>query len=316
MSGVLSLQPSYYEALKRLTLELAGITLGDDHTFLVETRLSALARKEGFESLPQMIDQLFSKGQTRLAVQVVSALLERASSFFEDRPSYNTLTETIIPALYPRYRGGRLRILVYGCSSGQEVYSTAIHLNKFADVFPDINFDLVGVDYPSLALERARQGRFTHFEVQRGLPIRDLIENFDRINEDWLVMPRLCENIEFQDHNLMSDTAALGTFHVVLFRRKLSQFSPAAAVRIMRRLNSLTVEQGFLLLGTDEALGNSKFGFDTVDGLQNCYQKRVQEEKPLSEEELAQIEAEKRRKKGGSIAPVEYQNNNVASRQH
>ena len=38
MSAALTLKPSYYEALKRLTLELAGINLGPDHTFLIETR--------------------------------------------------------------------------------------------------------------------------------------------------------------------------------------------------------------------------------------------------------------------------------------
>jgi len=42
MSRVLSLKPTYYEALKRLTLELAGVKLGADHAFLVETRLSNL----------------------------------------------------------------------------------------------------------------------------------------------------------------------------------------------------------------------------------------------------------------------------------
>jgi len=47
MSAVLSLKPSYYEALKRLTLELAGVNLGQNHEFLIETRLSALARQEG-----------------------------------------------------------------------------------------------------------------------------------------------------------------------------------------------------------------------------------------------------------------------------
>ena len=48
MRSALSLSPSYYEALKRLTLELAGVNLGSDHAFLVETRLSTLARNEGY----------------------------------------------------------------------------------------------------------------------------------------------------------------------------------------------------------------------------------------------------------------------------
>ena len=35
-NGALSLAPSYYDALRRLTLELAGINLGANHTFLVK----------------------------------------------------------------------------------------------------------------------------------------------------------------------------------------------------------------------------------------------------------------------------------------
>ena len=93
MSGALSLRPSYYKALKSLTLELAGVKLGADHTFLIETRLSALARKEGYENISKMIDELFSQGQTRLAIHIVSALLERANSFFDDRESFNILRD-------------------------------------------------------------------------------------------------------------------------------------------------------------------------------------------------------------------------------
>ena len=59
MSAVLSLNPNYYEALKRLTLELAGVNLGADHAFLIETRLSGLARSEGFDTLSNMVEELF-----------------------------------------------------------------------------------------------------------------------------------------------------------------------------------------------------------------------------------------------------------------
>ena len=87
MRGALSLNPTYYEALKRLTLELAGVNLGSDHAFLIETRLATLARQEGYESLDDMVEELFNTGQSRLAVQVVSSLLERDTHFYTDRPS-------------------------------------------------------------------------------------------------------------------------------------------------------------------------------------------------------------------------------------
>ncbi len=273
MSGVLTLQPTYYEALKRLTLELAGVKMGEDHNFLVETRLSALARKEGFEGLSQMIDQLFSRGQTRLAIQVVSALLERATRFFNDRAGFEVLGDKLLPALHPLYRGGTVRILSYGCSSGQEVYSAAILADRMEAVFPDMEIEIVGVDYPSWALERAKEGRFTHFEVQRGLPIRHLLEYFDKDGEDWVVKKKLRAKIKFIDHNLLAGSEDIGTYQIVMFRGRLSQYSPPAAVRVMRILSKLISTHGYLMLGSEEELRSGNFGFGSEQIATGCYQK-------------------------------------------
>lgn len=278
MSGTLSLKPSYYEALKRLTIELVGVKLGSDHAFLVETRLSALARKEGFESLSQMIDELFSRGQTRLAIHVVTALLERATRFFDGRAGFEALGDILLPNLHPLYRGGTLRILSYGCSSGQEIYSTAILADKLSDILPNMNIELTGVDYPSQALERARAGRFTHFEVQRGLPIRHLIEYFDRDGEDWVVKESLREKITFLDHNLLTDIGELGTFQIVMFRGRLGQFTSPAKVLILRSLGNLVNANGYLMLGCRGKLDTTNFWFEAQTGAPGCYKKRVKQE--------------------------------------
>ena len=273
MSAVLSLRPSYYKALKRLTLELAGVNLGKDHTFLIETRLSALARKEGFENLTEMIDELFSRGQTRLAIHVVSALLERANRFFDDREGFTILGDTLLPALHPAYRERSLKILSYGCSSGQEVYSTAFLADRMAHVFPQMNIEITGVDYPSWALEQAKSGRFTHFEVQRGLPIRHLIEYFDRDGEDWVVKKAIRNKVKFADHNLLSNTEDLGQYQIVMFRGRMRQFSPPAMVRVLRSLSSMVSPHGYLMLGTNETIGKINYGFNSVPVAPGCFLK-------------------------------------------
>lgn len=274
MSRVLTLNPSYYEALKRLTLEMAGITLGSNHEFLIETRLSALARSEGYETLPSMIDELFSEGQTRLAVHVVSALLERDTHFFDDPEGLNKALEHCLPVLHPLYKGGAIRVLSFGCSSGQEPVSLAIELDKLRDRFPRLSLEVVGVDYPSVALDRARAGRYTHFDVQRGLPIRDLVTYFDRVGEDWVVKPVLRDMISYRDFHLLSKPDELGKFNIVLFRNRLKHYSPAARLRVMRSLSELVSPLGFLALGSDESLGDLNFGFDRVDGHSHIYRKR------------------------------------------
>jgi len=153
MSSALSLKPSYYEALKRLTLELAGINLKKNHEFLIETRLSSLARQEGYDSLTAMIEELFTTGQTRLAVHVVSALLERDTQFNNESESLNDIIGFVLPALHRLFKGTTLRILSYGCSSGQEPFSIAMAIEKNMDLFPGLKYEIVGVDYPSVAID-------------------------------------------------------------------------------------------------------------------------------------------------------------------
>jgi len=156
--GALSLEPSYYDALHRLTLELAGINLGSNHAFLVETRLSRLAREEGYDSLDMMIDELFKTGGSRLAVQVVSALTERETQFFKDKTAFERLREHVLPDLHHKRGGGRIRVLSFGCSSGQEAYGIAMTVHEMRDQLDGLKVDILGVDYPSQALERARTG--------------------------------------------------------------------------------------------------------------------------------------------------------------
>lgn len=274
MSEALSLKPSYYEALKRLTLELAGINLGSDHRFLIETRLATLARKEGFKGLQHMIEELFSQGQARLALQVVSSLLERDTHFNPDGESLSHLDSLVLPALNNIYGEGKLRILSFGCSSGQETWSLAMRLQKSRENFPDLKYEIIGVDYPSPALERAKKGQYTHFEVQRGLPIHDLITYFDRQGEDWLIKDDLRERVIFQEHHLMSNLNTLGQFHLIVFRNRLPSYASAARLRVIRGLSSIVNPLGYLMLGSKEQIPKIRYGFDPVDGFSGIYLRR------------------------------------------
>ena len=286
MRGALSLNPNYYEALKRLTLELAGVNLGADHAFLIETRLATLSRKEGFKSLDDMVEELFNTGQSRLAVKVVSSLLERDTHFYTDRQSFDKLEDIIIPALYNARIGGEIRILSFGCSSGQEPYCIAMALDKAKDKFPDVTFEIVGVDYPSLALDRAKAGRYTHFDVQRGLPIRDLITYFDRQSEDWVVKEDIRKSVRFQETHLLSNLDSLDSFDIVMFRNALPHYSSPAQVRVLRGLSTLVKPLGYLLLGTGETLNHINFGFDALAQQPNIFRKREEKVEVIEDPDI------------------------------
>lgn len=273
-NGALSMAPSYYDALHRLTLELAGINLGSNHAFLVETRLSRLAREEGFESLDAMISELFKNGAARLAVQVVSALTERDTHFYKDRTAFERLRKIVLPDLHHKRGGGRIRLLSFGCASGQEPYGMAMTIARMKEELSGLKIDIVGVDYPSQALERARIGKYTHFDVQRGLPIHDLVDFFDPSGEDWIIKPKIKEMVEFRDIHLLSKLDVLEEFHAVMFCGSLPHYSAPARVRVLRGLSGLVKENGYLILGEGETLDQMNFGFDRVNGLAGLYKKR------------------------------------------
>jgi len=273
--GALSLAPSYYDALRRLTLELAGINLGANHAFLVETRLSRLAREEGYDGLDVMIDELFKTGGSRLAVQVVSALTERDTHFYKDKTAFARLRDTVLTDLHHKRGGGRVRLLSFGCASGQETYAMAMTVQEMSDQLDGLKVDIVGVDYPSQALDRARSGRYTHFDVQRGLPVQSLVDYFEPSKTDWVVKEHIREMVEFRDIHLLSKLDTLEEFHAVMFCGSLPHYSAPARVRVLRGLSGLVKENGFLILGEGENLSQMNFGFDRVDSEQpGLYKKR------------------------------------------
>ena len=273
-NGALSLAPSYYDALRRLTLELAGINLGANHTFLVETRLSRLARENGYESLDIMVEELFKTGGSRLAVQVVTALTERDTQFVKDKRAFQRLEDIVLPDLHHKRGGGRVRLLSFGCASGQEPYGIAMLLDRVKSRLKGMQVDIVGVDYPSQALDRARDGLYTHFDVQRGLPIQDLVDFFEPKGEDWIVKSHIRDRVEFRDIHLLSKLDVLEEFHAVMFCGSLPHYSAPARVRVLRGLSGLVREHGFLILGEGEDLNQMNFGFDRVDDMAGLYKKR------------------------------------------
>jgi chemotaxis protein methyltransferase CheR len=285
--GALSLKPSYYEALRRLTLQLAGVEMGSDHAFLVETRLSSLARKEGFDTLDSMVQELFSVGKSRLAIQVVSALVERDTHFNRDPLSFDTLFNIALPDLIEKRGGGRIDLLSYGCGSGQDIYSIAIRARYAAvrAMMGPVALHMTGVDYPSQALERARSGRYTHFEVQRGLSARDLVANFTPDfapgSTDWLTAAHLQENVTFQDMHLMAGSESMGEYHIVMFRGAIAHYSRTARVRVIRSLTKTLRPYGYLILGSGEDLQDRFSELEPVAGSPGLYRRLKHE--PMTE---------------------------------
>ena len=95
----------------------------------IETALSSLLRERGIATLDELITILVMGREPSLAQRVVEALLNNETYFFRDRNPFDQLGQTALADLASRRTADkRIRIWSAGCSTGQEIYLSLIHI--------------------------------------------------------------------------------------------------------------------------------------------------------------------------------------------
>ena len=167
----------------------AGLRVAPDKTYLIESRLNPVARRERYASIGDMLAAVKARREDALAWTIVEAMAAGEGAFFADKGAFDLLKAQILPAL-ARARGGRpLRIWSAACGAGQEVYSLAMMADAMAEA--GVKIELAASDLAERMLEKAQSGLYTQFEVQRGLPVRLLAANFEKEGDLWRIAARI-----------------------------------------------------------------------------------------------------------------------------
>jgi chemotaxis protein methyltransferase CheR len=229
----------------------AGLAVDPGKDYLIESRLAPVARREGFGCVGELLQALRDREEERLVWAVVEAMAHRDAFFFRDPEIFALLRDQVLPKLARRREGEAIRVWSAACGPGQEVYSLAMML---ADApLAGARVELFASDICERELEKARAGRYSQFEVQRGLPARLLVRHFERSDEAFVLSPRIRQTIRWRRVNLIDDLSALGQFDVVLCRRLLPTLTLAAQTRVLTALAGAVAEGGCLVLGPAEA---------------------------------------------------------------
>ncbi|HVP84982.1 MAG TPA: protein-glutamate O-methyltransferase CheR [Rhizomicrobium sp.] len=264
--------PTDFAFIAAFLKERSGLIITPDKTYLLEARLVPLGRKYNLAGLSALIDALKTGTQTKLADEVVDAMTTNETSFFRDKNPFDQLRKTIIPQMMElRGAAKSLRIWSAACSTGQEPYSLAMMLK---DEFPALaawKIDIVATDISPSVLDRAREGTYSTFEVQRGLPIQLLVRHFEQIGENWRIKPDLRRMIDFRAANLLADMSNLGLFDIVLCRNVLIYFDQPTKSRILEAISRRLTPHGALILGGAESVFGLSDRLGSFPGLRGVY---------------------------------------------
>jgi chemotaxis protein methyltransferase CheR len=260
----MSLSAGEFDYVRNLVYRHAGITLERGKEYLVESRLSPLARQEGFPSLHLFIAGLRSGALTSLQHRVVQAMATSETSFFRDGHPFEALKRFVLPALLTARAGERsLNLWCAAASTGQEPYTIAMLIREnFSSEVDGWNIRFIASDLSTEVLARAIQGRYSQPEVNRGLPARMLIKYFEPADGEWQIKPELRRGIEFRELNLTERWPSLPRMDVIFMRNVLIYFGAAAKKDVLDRAHMLLRPGGFLFLGSSE----------TMLGLDDCFE--------------------------------------------
>ena len=226
----------------------------------IETALASLLRERGIGTLDELITILVMGREPALATLVVEALLNNETYFFRDRQPFDLLVASALPALAKaRTEKKRLRIWSAGCSTGQEVYSLAMLFAEDPLKWQGWSIDILGTDVSSAVVDRARNGTYSQFEVQRGLGITQMIRWFEECEGGWRAVEPIRRPVRFQVHNLLEPPPHPGQFDIVLCRNVLLYLSAEKRTLAFDRLASAMAADGALMLGAGETvIGQTK----------------------------------------------------------
>lgn len=230
-----------------------GQLLSPARSWRIEAALKPLLRQEGLTSIDTLVGRMTKGANNALATQAVEALLNNETSFYRDSAAFNQLEMDALEALRTsRASSRRLRIWSAACSTGQEAYSLAMMLRDGGLRWAGWTFEILATDVSIEAVDRARTGRFSRFEIQRGLPVRTMLRWFREDGEDWTVDPALMRDIRFATHDIRD--AAPGRFDLILCRNVLMYFAVPLRTQVFDRMADALDPGGILMLGAGETV--------------------------------------------------------------
>lgn len=259
----MAITPAEFEIVRALVRAEAGIVLHAGKEYLVEARLSPLARREQLPSTAALIARLRGP-RGRIHTRVVESMTTNETMFFRDVEPFEVLRRDVLPGLMAaRQATRRLHIWCGAASTGQEPYSIAMTLLD-VPALAGWTIDILATDISTDVLARARVGRYSQLEVNRGLPATHLARHFEKDGADWQISAEVRAMVRFDYLNLIQPLPPLPAPDVVFLRNVLIYFDPTDKPTILNRIHRCMRPDGLLFLGAAETTRNLDDRFERL----------------------------------------------------
>lgn len=261
--------PATIETLCRLLGDTTGQILSEGRRWRIDSSLRPLLRARGLASLDALTAAIEREPGGALALDAIDAMLNHESSFFRDIGVFRTIERAILPRIRDAAAEKLLRIWCAGASTGQEAYSLAMIVKRMGALWQGWRIEIHATDVSPAAIETARRGRYCQMDMQRGLPVDELLRWFTEVDDQWQLADELRAMVTFTVDNLLDPRRISGQFDLILCRNLLLYFPEDRKQEAYRRLAQFARPGTYLVLGAGEMLSGASSRFVPCRDL-NC----------------------------------------------
>lgn len=267
------MKPEDFDLFAVLVKQRSGLVLSRDKAYLLESRLTPVARKWNLKTLDDLATQVRDKREETLLRDITEAMTTNESFFFRDQKPFDQFRNLLLPQLLKsRAAKKQIRIWSAAASSGQEAYSLAMILTEEAAKLQGWKIDIVGTDLSSEIIDRAKSGIYSQFEVQRGLPVTLLVKYFQQIAADkWQVKDNIRSMVQYKTLNLLTDFGPVGVFDIVYCRNVLIYFDQPTKSKVLDAIANVMAPDAALFLGGAETVLGITNRFKPMDNERGLY---------------------------------------------
>ena len=191
------------------------------------------------------------------------------TEMFRDPSFFKTLREIVIPELSKQ---PFVKIWHAGCSSGEEIYSTAILLKENGMYESSL---IYATDANDAALDKAKSGIFSidkmkdyTINYRKAGGLTSFADYYTARYDNAIMDNSLKKNIVFSNHNLVTDSV-FGEMDMIMCRNVLIYFNRELQDRVFRLFRDSLRPGGFLCLGSKETIRFSSYSDDFENVVEN-----------------------------------------------
>lgn len=243
------ISPATFGLLQKHVYSSTGIVIDNTKEYLLENRLNPIVQEMKLGSLEALCQTLTREPSGMVSRMVVDSITTNETLFFRDIATFNALRDAVLPQLVKAAGTRKLRIWSAAASSGQEVYSIAMTLLEMG--LSRHSVEIHATDISEKILEKARDGKYVQFEVNRGLPSPLLARYFTRTGLSWRIRDDIRSMVRFDQHDLRKPYRH-GPFDLVLCRNVLIYFDGNTKKQVLQHLADTMDKEKVLVLGCAE----------------------------------------------------------------